>query len=94
MSSDTNHVSLTPEDAAVVRQLVESGRYQSADDVISAGLRVLSEQEAEREAQLTRFRETVEIGYQQTESGQMVDGPAAVQRVKVHLNRKRAGLES
>lgn len=90
MSSDANHVSLTPEDVAVVKQLVESGRYRSADDVVSAGLRVLSEQEAEREAQLARFREMVDHAYQQSENGQVVDGAQLFQEIKDRLNRKRA----
>ena len=44
------NVSLTPELEAFVEKKVESGRYQSASEVIRAGLRLLEERDEDRHA--------------------------------------------
>lgn len=44
------NVSLTPEFDKFVEEQIESGRFASASEVVRAGLRLLSDQEQEREA--------------------------------------------
>ncbi len=41
----TRNISLTPELGAYIDQAVASGRYQTASEVVRAGLRLLKEQE-------------------------------------------------
>lgn len=53
---------LEPRFEAFVRQLVESGRYQSIDEVVEAGLRLLQEQEAVRAGGVARLRRLAEEG--------------------------------
>jgi len=45
-----------------VKQLVESGRYSSASEVLRDGLRLLEDQEERREASLVRLRGDIQQG--------------------------------
>jgi antitoxin ParD1/3/4 len=46
---NTLHVSITPELAAFVGEQIASGSYQTASEVVRAGLRLLAEQERQKE---------------------------------------------
>lgn len=70
----TLNVSLTPELEALVSRWVASGRYQSASEVIRQGLRLLQEQELSREAALDRLRNQINLGLDQAERGELLDG--------------------
>lgn len=50
------NVSLTPEFDRFVQKEIESGRFASASEVIRAGLRLLSDQEQERESRREAVR--------------------------------------
>jgi antitoxin ParD1/3/4 len=49
---NTLHVSVTPELAAFVGEQIASGSYQTASEVVRAGLRLLSDQERQKERRL------------------------------------------
>lgn len=49
----TRNVVLTSRQADFVDQLVSTGRYQNASEVLRAGIRLIEREEAEREAGLT-----------------------------------------
>jgi antitoxin ParD1/3/4 len=51
------NVSLTPELEKFVSAKVESGRYNSASEVVREALRLLEENDAARAAQLARFND-------------------------------------
>jgi antitoxin ParD1/3/4 len=52
-------VKLNPDLEAFVRKQIERGRFQSASDVVSAGLRLLEAQEAERAERLAGVRQKI-----------------------------------
>ena len=56
------NVSLTPYLERFVREKVESGRYNSASEVVRASLRLLEEREAEEAAKLEALRDAVREG--------------------------------
>jgi antitoxin ParD1/3/4 len=70
----TLNISLTPELEEFVTSRVESGRYQSASEVVRQGLRLLQDQEETREAHLTRLRQQIQIGLDQANRGELLDG--------------------
>lgn len=47
-----------------VRELVESGRYASASEVMRDSLRLLEEREEQRQARLEALRQDIEVGIQ------------------------------
>jgi antitoxin ParD1/3/4 len=70
----TLNISLTPELERFVAARVESGRYQSASEVVREGLRLLEEREERRQAALQQVKEMIEAGYAEAERGELLDG--------------------
>ncbi|MDX2144951.1 MAG: type II toxin-antitoxin system ParD family antitoxin [Rhodospirillaceae bacterium] len=56
-----------------VDQLVKSGRFVSASEVMRAGLRLLMEQEEQSQAKLTLLRAEIQKGIDQADRGEFVD---------------------
>ncbi|WP_226584192.1 type II toxin-antitoxin system ParD family antitoxin [Acuticoccus sediminis] len=55
-------VSLTPHQEAFVEPLISSGRYHDVSDVVRAGLRLLKEKEAQRQAAMGQIEGAVAEG--------------------------------
>jgi antitoxin ParD1/3/4 len=53
---------LTNHQAIVVEQLVSSGRYQNASEVLREGLRLIEQREAEDASRLVALRSAVKVG--------------------------------
>ena len=83
------NISLTEELEEFVRRKVESGRYSSATEVISAGFQLLEREDESRDARLAAIRARVEEGIAQAEQGELGDGEEAVARVKKRAAAKR-----
>ncbi len=87
----TRNVVLTDLQAAMVEQLVESGRCQNASEVLREGLRLLQQREAEDEARLVALREAVRVGQDDIDAGRyrtFSDG----ERVREHLAERAAKI--
>ena len=72
----TRNVVLTESQADLVRELVESGRYQNASEVIRAGLRLLED----HEAALHEVRAGLLEGLSQAAEGKTLEGRAAIEQ--------------
>ncbi|MGX8008848.1 type II toxin-antitoxin system ParD family antitoxin [Mesorhizobium sp. ORM8.1] len=71
---------------ALVRELVESGRYASASEVVRDSLRLLEEREEQRQAKLTALREDIRRG---RESGPGIPASEILDRLDVKYRDKR-----
>jgi len=87
-------VSFTQEQATFVSSCVDSGRYQSASEVVRAGLRLLQDLELLREAELARVRGQIQVGADQLDRGEVVDGEEAFRRWKARHESLRAKSQS
>jgi antitoxin ParD1/3/4 len=58
----TRNVVLTNHQTALVEQLVSSGRYQNASEVLRDGLRLIEQREAEDASRLLALRSAVRVG--------------------------------
>lgn len=65
----TRNVVLTDHQAHFVEQLVTSGRYQNASEVLREGLRLVERRESEDDMRLTALREAARIGISDIETG-------------------------
>ena len=72
----TRNVVLSEPQADLVRELVDSGRYQNASEVVRAGLRLLED----HEAALQEVRAGLLEGLAQAADGKTLDGKAAIER--------------
>ena len=82
------NVSLTPELEKLVASKVQSGRYQSASEVIREGLRLLDDQDRLRAAQLDEVRRKIQTGLDELDRGEGVPGD----QVLAELKQKSASL--
>jgi antitoxin ParD1/3/4 len=53
----------------MVEELVESGRYQNASEVLREGLRLLEQRDAEDQAKIKALREAARIGMEDIAAG-------------------------
>ena len=65
----TRNVVLTEHQASFVEDLVSSGRYQNASEVLREGLRLIERREAEEAARLVALREAASIGMADIKAG-------------------------
>ncbi len=65
----TRNVVLTSHQASFVEQLVSSGRYQNASEVLREGLRLIEQREVEDSARLEALRKAVRVGSADFEAG-------------------------
>lgn len=65
----TRNVVLTDHQAHFVEQLVTSGRYQNASEVLREGLRLVERRESEDEMRLSALRDAAKVGIADIEAG-------------------------
>lgn len=76
------NVSLSPELEQLIEAKVKSGMYNSASEVIRAGLRLLQEQDELRQIRLRELKREVQKGLDEIERGEVVDGDEVFQELR------------
>lgn len=86
----TRNVVLTKQQEIFVGQLVETGRYQNASEVLRDGLRLLEDRVKRREAELADISAGVIAGFDQIERGEFAEGSGeeAIERAFERAVRK------
>ena len=69
----TRNVVLTDHQASLVEQLVSSGRYQNASEVLREGLRLVEQHAAEDAARLEALKKAAETGWNDIAAGRYAD---------------------
>lgn len=69
----TRNVVLSQHQHEFVEELVRSGRYQNASEVLREGLRLVERQEAEGAARLLALREAADAGWADVAAGRFLD---------------------
>jgi antitoxin ParD1/3/4 len=83
------NVSLTPELEKFVSAKVESGRYNSASEVVREALRLLAEHDSARALQLAAFNEELGRRLASLDRSEVVDPPAALARLQRKSEQRR-----
>jgi antitoxin ParD1/3/4 len=83
------NVSLTPELEKFVSAKVESGRYNSASEVVREALRLLEEHDSARAAQLAGFNKELDRRIAALDRGEVVDPAAARARLRRKSEQRR-----
>ena len=80
----TRNVVLTDHQASLVEQLVSSGRYQNASEVLREGLRLVEQRETEDAARLEALRAAVNAGIADIDAGRFKTFDSA-KSLRAHL---------
>jgi antitoxin ParD1/3/4 len=80
-------LSLSPELERRITARIESGEYDSANDVVSDALDALSQLTAEDEAKLSSLRADIDIGIAELDRGEGIPGALAVKQAKAEFRR-------
>jgi antitoxin ParD1/3/4 len=87
------NVSLTPELAKFVENEVESGLYQTASEVVRAGLRRLKEDQGARVTQAPKTLEELETQLLQSieriDRGEGIEGEEVLRRLRKRMRESR-----
>ena len=80
------NVSLTPTLERYVRSKVESGRYESASEVVRESLRALQEKERGEQDYWSGVRKKIREARADQSSGRVVDGEAAMSSILAEID--------
>jgi antitoxin ParD1/3/4 len=89
MEHSRMNVSLTPQLEKFVSAKVESGRYNSASEVVREALRLLEEHDSARAAQLSEFNEELGRRLAALDRGEAIDPAAARARLQRKSEQRR-----
>lgn len=67
----TRNVVLTDRQAELIEDLVESGHYQNASEVLREGIRLVEQRIAEDRARLANLRAAIQVGLDDVEAGRV-----------------------
>jgi len=88
------NVSLTAELERLVQEKVQSGRYNSASEVVREALRLLADRDQIREIRVEEMRKKIAEGLQSLDRGEGLDGDAVFAELENGLDeldrRRRA----
>jgi antitoxin ParD1/3/4 len=90
----TLSVSLTHELKKYVREKVDSGKFESASEVIRHGLRTMQEQEQRERLYWSSVRKQVKEARNAIQAGDVVDGPAFMKSKIAALEAKSRSRSS
>jgi antitoxin ParD1/3/4 len=82
------NVHLTPELEQFVHSKVESGRYNSASEVVREALRLMEQKDELRTIQLQELRGRIDKGLSEPGRGEAVDGEQFMQRLIEDLDTR------
>lgn len=85
------NISLTSDLEKLIQAKVESGQYLSASEVVSEALYLLKERDQIREMRLEELRKEVQIGIDQADRGELLDGPEVFEKLRDKV-RDQSGL--
>lgn len=80
------NVHLTPELEQMVQRKVQTGRYNSASEVMREALRLMDERDQLKSIQKEELRKKIAAGLKSLDEGSGVDGEAVFARLEAELD--------
>jgi antitoxin ParD1/3/4 len=81
------NVKLTPELKELVQSKVQSGRYESASEVVREALRLMERRDEGRAAEIRELRNRMDKGLAEARRGESADGEMFMQGMLEDLDR-------
>jgi len=85
------NITLKPEQAELIQQKLNSGKYNNADEVITAALELLERRDREDRTWVEETREKVDVAIEELRRGDGIDGELVVTQLQEKLRQARQG---
>ena len=83
-----------PEIEAFVQGQLDSGKYENQMDLIMAAIYLLQKQEDIYQGRLLELQQDALLGWKASQSGKVVDGPAAMDQIRANLHNRYDASEA
>jgi antitoxin ParD1/3/4 len=85
---------LPPEVEALVQRQLTSGKYNSAIEVILAGVKLLEQQQDIYQGRLQELQQDALIGWEASQRGEVVDGATAMAQIRTNMRSRYSSPEA
>jgi antitoxin ParD1/3/4 len=85
---------LPPEVEAIVQRQLTSGNYNSAIEVILAGVKLLEKQQDIYQGRLEELQKDALIGWEASKRGEVVDGATAMAKIRANMRSRYSSPEA
>jgi antitoxin ParD1/3/4 len=83
------NITLSPEQEQFIQTQINKGKYTNSQQIIDKALELLAKQEQEYEKWLNETRQKVQVGLEQLERGEKVDGEIVIAQLEEKFKRLR-----
>jgi antitoxin ParD1/3/4 len=81
---------LTPEVQTFVQEQLASGKYQTIDELLVAGLQLLAAQSVDQyQHRYAKLRQDIEVGLAEADRGELIDGTEVFDQLRQKLQQQR-----
>ena len=84
------NIALTPHLDRLVREKVDSGKYDSPSDVVQDALRLLEQRDS---FALMQLKQDLELAWEEGERGEFVDGPSVFAEIRKLSKTRRSRIK-
>ncbi|MDJ1169789.1 type II toxin-antitoxin system ParD family antitoxin [Roseofilum sp. BLCC_M154] len=88
------NVTLKSEQAELIQQQINSGKYQTPEEVIAEALQLLDRRDREYENWVEETRQKVDIAIEELRQGEGIDGEVVIAQLKDKLKQSRLSRKS
>jgi antitoxin ParD1/3/4 len=83
-------ITLNPEQETIIANLIATGGFQTADEVLQVALKLLEQERQSYQLWVTETREQVKEGIESLDQGEGVDGETVVNDLLAKLRQAKA----
>lgn len=87
------NIQLKPELEQIIEAQIATGRYSDAEEVIGKALKLLLEWDEGYQNWVEETRQKVEVGIEQLDRGEGIDGEVVIERLRSKLRQAREAQE-
>ncbi|NJK70437.1 MAG: type II toxin-antitoxin system ParD family antitoxin [Microcoleus sp. CSU_2_2] len=83
------NIILKPDQAELIKQKLNSGKYNNTDEIIAEALQLLEQRDREYQTWVEETREKVDVAIEELRRGEGIDGDIVVAQLKEKLRQAR-----